>query len=168
MLLFNRDIVIFHARNTSGYVPTCCKSWIDHWKINANIHENITCSISGCDKLAKVGSHISLIGVKGYYIVPCCYSCNNKGGRMMLKKRTMIISVKKKFCSSMNKKSGNKIFTQDVIIDSISNSFNETLKETDTFNHSHVRYYHTRTKASIQTRTYHQIEHITTTFTMFF
>lgn len=93
MRSFDSNITILHLDGTSKYRSKCCRSWIEHWRRNARSRRE-QCSILGCNNIAEVGSHVKIDShaADETYIIPCCYSCNNTGGIMKLKKRVKLVS----------------------------------------------------------------------------
>lgn len=72
-----------------------CDSWLDFWENKKG--ENATlCKVYGCSDNAKLGGHV--IKHKGHgkeYILPMCYSCNNKTDDAVFKAlESNLVSVK--------------------------------------------------------------------------
>ena len=58
--------------------PTGYASWLDFWEKKKGWKAE-RCEVLGCDGKAEVGGHVSKVGEGGKeYILPMCYSCNNK------------------------------------------------------------------------------------------
>lgn len=75
------------VKNANGTTERSCScgTWLDHWK-NYSKKSAGTCSVSGCDKQATVGAHVTRPNAKGNeyrtapYIIPMCSSHNGKHG----------------------------------------------------------------------------------------
>ena len=68
-----------HITGSSDRSPTCdnCGSWIEHWE-NFSDKERDKCCVVGCEKDAKKGAHVQLVGkgIEDWFIVPVCKSHN--------------------------------------------------------------------------------------------
>jgi len=63
------------AGNTS---PTGYSSWLDFWEKEKGTKAT-TCEVKSCDGKPDLGGHVIKSGLGGKeYILPMCYSCNNK------------------------------------------------------------------------------------------
>lgn len=72
-------IKIKNKKNTAEKTPpTGYDSWIEFWE-RGKAKKATTCEVLGCGGDPDVGGHVIKSGEGGKeYILPLCYSCNNK------------------------------------------------------------------------------------------
>lgn len=67
-----------NLNGTGEKIPQGYSSWLEFWEKKAGKKANV-CSNMTCTGSAEVGGHVKLVGgTNKEYIVPICYSCNNK------------------------------------------------------------------------------------------
>ena len=63
---------------SDSVVPAKYSSWLDFWEKKKN-EKAINCKVQYCTGEAEVGGHVYIVGESSkVYIMPLCYSCNNK------------------------------------------------------------------------------------------
>lgn len=70
------------VKNKKGTVekdpPTGYSSWLDFWEKKKG-KKATTCEVLGCSGNPDLGGHVIKVGEGGKeYVLPMCYSCNNK------------------------------------------------------------------------------------------
>ena len=70
------------VKNKKGTVekdpPSGYSSWLDFWEKKKS-KKATTCEVLGCSGNPDLGGHVIKVGEGGKeYILPICYSCNNK------------------------------------------------------------------------------------------
>lgn len=72
-------IKVKNKNNTTGKtLPSGYKSWLAFWEAEKG-KKATTCEVMSCGGSPDVGGHIIKSGEGGKeYILPLCYSCNNK------------------------------------------------------------------------------------------
>ncbi len=58
--------------------PPGCSSWLDFWEKQKGMGAT-KCEVMSCSRKPDVGGHVIKVGEGNKeYILPMCYSCNNK------------------------------------------------------------------------------------------
>lgn len=72
-------IKVKNKNNTTGKTPPSgYKSWLDFWEDKKG-KKATTCEVLACGGKPDVGGHVIKSGDGGKeYVLPMCYSCNNK------------------------------------------------------------------------------------------
>jgi hypothetical protein len=75
--------------------PTGYKSWLDFWEKEKGT-KAVKCEVQNCKGSADVGGHVIKSGEGGKeYILPMCYTCNNKpDGEVFKAWESDLVSVK--------------------------------------------------------------------------
>lgn len=72
-------IKVKNKKGTSSRVPpNGSGTWLEFWE-NSTGRKAEECKVYGCEGKAEVGGHVIKVGEGAKeYILPMCYSCNNK------------------------------------------------------------------------------------------
>ncbi len=73
-------IDVKNKKGTADKSPPGYSSWLEFWEDKKGKKAD-TCEVSGCTDDPDVGGHVIKVGKGGKeYILPICYTCNNKPG----------------------------------------------------------------------------------------
>ncbi|WP_421173966.1 hypothetical protein [Aeromonas enteropelogenes] len=89
-------IEVKNKNNTANKTPPSgYTSWLDFWEVNKG-KKATTCEALSCAGKPDVGGHVIKSGEGGKeYILPICYSCNNKPENQVYKAwESDLVSVK--------------------------------------------------------------------------
>ncbi len=72
-------IEVKNKKNTSDKEPPAgYTSWVEFWEKKKGI-KAVNCEVKSCSGKAEVGGHVIKVGEgPKEYILPMCYTCNNK------------------------------------------------------------------------------------------
>lgn len=63
----------------SSYMDSASGSWKEFWlQYSGRRGWPSTCQFRGCGGAAELGAHVRVKRYQQYFIIPACYSCNNR------------------------------------------------------------------------------------------